>query len=361
MYWQVIPRYIQKIDLRTAIKTGIAAGCSFYIAKSYSHLLDRPDAFASGLWCVVTTIIVMQANIGSTYKAGVMRISGIVIGSLMGGAFSAQFGTDFFTLAVAVAASNILCMLFLFKEASRIAGLTVAVVMISSMANSQMSPWAFSLFRSLDAFIGILVAIVISHLVWPEQTWLHIQNQFFKAVQQAKKCFHETVKKFAQPKTPSTEIEELFNRLIQLHSELNDAKLTFAPDERDMENWLSAVQGLDAIAESIAIIQSIPKSNLMVIFDESLKIQVDNFIDATDEAFSDLLSLCVDNTPVKLTEKINPIEQTLWDDLERFRNTHTTRNFALADVENFYTFFYNLRFISRQLRFLQEHLQSFYA
>jgi len=355
--WKNIRKYLSRIDLRIAVKTGIAASCSFYAASWYTKYLDRPDSLASGLWCVVTAIVVMQSNIGTTYKAGMNRLLGIVIGSIVGGFLTESFGAEIVALGAGVSATIFICSLLQLKDSYRIAGLSVAIVMLSWAAHPISSPWTVSFFRSLDSTIGILIAIIVSHLVWPEQTWMHIKNQFQKAVHLAKKSFHETVN--IQPqKNPSMDMQELFNLLVDLHNELEDTKLDFFTFSSERENWLLAVQGLDSVAESIAIIRGIPKSNFVNLFDESLKQHLEAFINDSESSFEDILEICVENVPAKPEDLLEDQEQVFWQDLERFRNTRTTRNFSLTDVESFYSYFYHLRFISRQLRLMKQYLHT---
>lgn len=349
---------LNKFDLRIAIKTGVAASCSLFIAKSYSHFFSRPEIFISGLWCVVTTIVVMQANVGSTYKAGGIRFLGIIVGSVLG-ALACQFvEVSILSLGVSVAAAILLCSILNLKEAYRIAGLSVAVVMVSWTVHPEANPWVISFFRSLDATVGILIAIIISHLVWPEQTWLAISNQFLKSLQVAKTCYHDAVK-ILGPKTKVHNLNELSILLAKLHADLDDTKLDFFSFEK-RESWILAAQSLDRLAESIGVVQEIPKENLANIFDQSLSYEVEKFIEETQTAFEELQSLCMAASYIPYSDRLKEQERLLTEDLERFRNARLTRNFSLSDVENFYSYFYHLHFVARQLYAIESQLNKDY-
>lgn len=340
--------FLNGLDFRIAVKTGIAASCSYFAAKEYAHFFNRPDIFLSGLWCVVTTIVVMQANVGGTYKAGWVRFLGIIIGSIFGALGVLYFGVTIPALGLAVAITIFACSLLRIKEAYRIAGLSVAVVMLSWVGHPEASPWAIAFFRSLDATVGIVIAIVISHVVWPEQTWINIRNQLLKSFQIAKNCYHNAVK-LSAPKVYGPELGELFNLLTQLHDELEETKLDFFALGKEREGWQLAVKGLDRLADSIAVLQRIPKANLANIFDTSLQWHVDKFIEETQNAFEELQTQCMQETEIGYSGILQEQEQVLREDLERFRGTHMTRNFSIADVENFYSFFFHLHLIAEQL------------
>lgn len=340
--------FLNSLDLRIAVKTGIAASCSYFIAKEYAHFFNRPDIFLSGLWCVVTTIVVMQANVGSTYKAGWIRILGVFIGSIFGATSVLYLGVSIPALGAATSITIFACSLLRMKDAYRIAGLSVAVVMLSWAVHPEASPWDIAFFRSLDALVGILVAIVVSHIVWPEQTWTNIRNQLLKTLQLAKTCYHNAVN-LSTPKIQGYELSELFNLLTKLHAELEDTKLDFFALEQERENWKFAIARLDRLAESIAVLQGIPKTNLTNMFDTDLEMHVQKFIEETQNAFEELQADCIEGAFIGYSFNLREQEQLLREDLERFRGTHLTRNFSMADVENFYSFFYHLHFIAQQL------------
>jgi hypothetical protein len=337
-----------KLDLRIAIKTGIAASCSYFIAREYVSFFARPDSLISGLWCVITTIVVMQANVGSTYKVSVIRLLGVAIGSLLGGISTHYFGASLLGLGMCVTIATFVCSLFQLKEAYRIAALSVAVVMLSWAVHPEASPWVISFFRSFDSTVGILVAIFVSHIIWPDQTWANINAQFLKALQMAKLCYHEAVKTAAS-KNYGDELSELIGLLAKLHQEVDDTKLDFFTFGEERERWVIAVQALDSLVESIAVLGQIPKAHLVNIFDESLRVHLEAFIETVQNAFEGLQSQCMAGATLDYKEPLQAQEKLLTADLERFRGTHQTRNFAIADVESLYSFFYQLRHIAQQL------------
>lgn len=349
--------YLKKIDLRIAVKTGIAASCSYFVAKWYSQFFSRPDILASGIWCVVTTIVIMQANIGGTYKAAGTRFLGVFIGSLMGGLLTSNFGQATFTLGASVTATILLCSLFQLKDAYRIAALTVAIIMVSTAVHPETSPWTICFFRSLDSAVGIIIGIVITHVVWPEQTWWSIRIHLLKTLQMAKECYNKAIKLDSGKVNPK-EIDDLLDLLNKLHTELEDTKLDFFAFDEQREKWLITAQALDRLAESIAVMQGIPKDNITKILDERIARHLEKFIKETENGFDNLQSICMSVSSSSAPEELKKQEQFFLEELERFRNTHLTRNFPLVDVENFYSFFYHLRFIANQLYKIEKQLQE---
>src|SRR5262249_27122311 len=150
--------------------------------------------------------------------------------------------------------------------------------------------------------VGIIVAIVISHLVWPEQTWLNINNLFLKSLQIAKVCCHDALK-ISGAKMVLLNINEFFQLLVKLHSDFENTKFVFFSLEKH-ESWSMAVQSLDRLAESIATAQGIPKENLVNIFDESLTLQVEKFIEEIQSAFEELQSQCMEASSINFSDRL---------------------------------------------------------
>ncbi len=377
--WRMIKQFFKRLDLRIATKTAIAAGCSYAIANAYSAYFSRPDTLTSGLWCVVASIVVMQANIGSTYKAGGMRFIGSIIGSIIGATSTYYLAVTPVTLGLTVAITIVVCAILRLQEAYRIAALSGAVVMLSWTVHPELvTPWEIGFFRSLDASVGIIIAIIVSHIILPEQTWLNIQNKFIQSVQIAKTYFHQAAEipksqinsttiseNTVVEKKQNKELQNLLDLLTKLRAEVDEAKVDFFSFNfnNNGNDWLLIIRDLDILVETIAIIDEIPKENLNTILDESLKWHVEKFIDECQKTFDDLQSICLKtNLPVTestaLSEKIPENEHLLVVELERFRKTHVTRDFALADVENLYSYFFHLRYIAKLLRKIKQQLMQ---
>ncbi len=73
-----------RINFKIAVRTGVSASIGLLLGSQFSRLTERPDNLSNGLWCVVSAIVVLQAQIGGTYKAAWNRFFGVTIGALIG-------------------------------------------------------------------------------------------------------------------------------------------------------------------------------------------------------------------------------------------------------------------------------------
>jgi len=146
-----------------AAKTAVAAGLCWWIATLFG--------LHDGYWGAISAIIVLQSNFGATISASRDRILGTVIGALLGFAF-AQFGALPWNYILAVLTAVIVCGLMGLRSSSRLAGITISIVMLVKTG----SHWTLALDRVLEVFLGVVVAIAISTLVLPDRARLRLRD-----------------------------------------------------------------------------------------------------------------------------------------------------------------------------------------
>ena len=104
-----------------AAKTALAAALCWWIATLFG--------LHDGYWGAISAIIVLQSNFGSTISASRDRILGTLIGAVFGFSFT-QFGALPWNYILAVLAAVILCGLLGLRSSSRLAGVTITIVML---------------------------------------------------------------------------------------------------------------------------------------------------------------------------------------------------------------------------------------
>jgi uncharacterized membrane protein YccC len=146
-----------------AAKTALAAGLCWWIAKLFG--------LNDGYWGAISAIIVLQSNFGATISASRDRILGTLIGALIGFAF-AQFGALPWNFILAVLAAVIVCGMLGLRSSSRLAGVTICIVMLVKSG----SHWTLALDRVIEVIIGIVMAIAVSTLVFPDRARLRLRD-----------------------------------------------------------------------------------------------------------------------------------------------------------------------------------------
>jgi uncharacterized membrane protein YccC len=165
-----------------AARTALAAALCWWIALRFG--------LQDGYWGAISAIIVLQSNFGATITASRDRILGTTIGAAFGFGFS-LFGVLPWNFILAVLSAVILCGLLGLRNSSRLAGVTICIVMLVERTGSH---WLLALHRVGEVFLGIVVAIAVSTLVFPDRARLRLRdglaqeflvlNAFFEGVLQ---------------------------------------------------------------------------------------------------------------------------------------------------------------------------------
>ena len=124
-----------------------------------------------GYWGAISAIIVLQSNFGATITASRDRVLGTLIGALFGFSFS-LLGTVPWNYILAVFAAIVICGLLGFRSSSRLAGVTITIIMLVQSS----SHWTVALTRVGQVLFGILVAVVVTTLVFPDRARLHLRD-----------------------------------------------------------------------------------------------------------------------------------------------------------------------------------------
>lgn len=147
-----------------AAKTALAAALCWVIALRFG--------VHDGYWGAISAIIVLQSNFGATITASRDRILGTLIGAAFGFTFS-LFGTLPWNYIAAVLLAVIICGLLGLRNSSRLAGVTITIIML---VQSSSSHWLLALHRVGEVLLGIVVAILVSTFVFPDRARLRLRD-----------------------------------------------------------------------------------------------------------------------------------------------------------------------------------------
>lgn len=156
------PLIIAKQDpatLKHAARTTFAALASLLVAR----LFRLPETY----WAAISTLIVMQSNLGTTLPISMQRFVGTAVGAIFGGFVGMYFPGNVAAFGVALFAIGILSASFkVERTAYRHAGITLLIVTLVPRAANE---WLVAMHRFFEVSIGIGVGLAVS-AVWPEAT-----------------------------------------------------------------------------------------------------------------------------------------------------------------------------------------------
>jgi uncharacterized membrane protein YccC len=161
------PRWMSREHRRLLIhatKTALAAGLCWWLAMRFG--------MHDGYWGAISAIIVLQSNFGATITASRDRLLGTLIGAVLGFEFSFVGALPWNYLAAVILAITI-CGLLGFRSSSRLAGVTTTIVMLVQHGGSH---WTVALDRVGQVALGIVVALGVATLIFPDRARLRLRD-----------------------------------------------------------------------------------------------------------------------------------------------------------------------------------------
>jgi uncharacterized membrane protein YgaE (UPF0421/DUF939 family) len=150
---------LTRVNWRQGLKTAIAAGICL--------ALVRVLGFKQGYWACVSTIVVMQSESADTFKASRDRLIGTAFGALAGWGAASVWQGRLVIYAVMVLVLILALEMFDFEKAGRLAGVTATIILL---APSSSPHWIVARDRFLEVSFGIVVALVVSQVLWRQTT-----------------------------------------------------------------------------------------------------------------------------------------------------------------------------------------------
>jgi len=162
----------QSQQTRHAIKTALAA----IIAVIVYQFFDLPN----GYWAVITTVIIMQSNMDSgsleiTLKFALQRLIGTVSGAIIGFAVLFLIDPTHWELLIIIFLI-ILLGSFLVNVYSgfNLAGPTAVIILL--LAHHEPLSKNIAFIRSIEIFLGVIIAIVVTLFIWPYRVNDHLKS-----------------------------------------------------------------------------------------------------------------------------------------------------------------------------------------
>lgn len=161
------------------IKEPVVIAFTAVVCLCLAKLLKLPQ----GYWAVMSSIIVMQANVKETISASSNRLAGTAIGAIIGGIFLKLYGVHVWVFGIAVMVVVLICISLNLKQSYRLAAVTVAIILLVQHTES---PWMTALHRFLEVSLGVVVALLISLMMDPKYTEALFQKWMSKVLIKSK-------------------------------------------------------------------------------------------------------------------------------------------------------------------------------
>lgn len=140
-------------------RTAVAGVVSWYVAR----LFRLPEAY----WATITTMVVMQSELGAALTVSWQRFAGTALGAVVGGLIGLHHGYQMEALifGATVFLMGLFCAIVrLDRSAYRFSGVTLAIILLIS---SDKPAWLVATRRFFEVTVGIVVALILT-AIWPD-------------------------------------------------------------------------------------------------------------------------------------------------------------------------------------------------
>lgn len=355
--------YFERIQFRMAAKGGVAATLSLFFGVGLSQALNRPDSLVSGLFTVITSIVVLQAYLGGTYQAAWVRFLGTFIGTIIGCFFTLLLGSNAVALGISVFCTIAICSLLSLNESLRIASMSVSVVIISWGINPTVSPWTFGLFRFMDACMGIAIAVIVAHTLWPTQATRKVRLTIVDALKKMRHLYLIALSFETKGHANKRDAEKLMRESVELMRQtrgyLQESRVEIRT-KSSLSDWLFLIEHLEKTFELISHLKEIDKSQIKKIFTERLTRSTHSLILCIDLALEELAETLEERAQKKKPINVLGSLETLQEELINYREMQIAKKILIDDAENFFVYFHNLKALAEEVMKIDEKIHNLY-
>ena len=219
-----------------AAKTALAAALCWWLALRFG--------LHDGYWGAISAIIVLQSNVGATVTASRDRLLGTFMGAGLGFACSV-FGSLPWNYILAMLLAIIVCGLLQWRNSARLAGVTITIIMLVSKTGPRLG---LALDRVGEVLLGIVVALLVSTLVFPDRARLWLRDGLAQEFLVLGSFFEAILEGFRGAPSPDLlTLREDAQQLMRKNSQLLEA----ARNEPSSPGWREGLSMLSQFGRSL--------------------------------------------------------------------------------------------------------------
>ena len=340
-------------QVRHGLKTGFAVVLAYAVTRIFDlHMWQ---------WAVVSAVVAMQMTVADAIQSGVNRITGTVIGAVlgMGILMLTPQGDVWFGLALWVGAA--LCAsLSQYSPRYTMAAMTVVVVLL--VGAGEANKVAVGLGRMLEIAIGVGSALFVSVVLWPVRVADKLRRDLAAQYVECAAYLDTLVSAFLdrQRAMDYHMLEPLVDKAWNNHElYLRVRKHESIVYQYDHDVLKVQVRTLDrAISHLKPLLETLndyeAPQGFDVIMAPELRRQTDAIMATLRHLGGSTPAAPVPDLVRTLTELVDITEKRL----DQLRNEGATNRLNLHQMLQFYTFFHSLRGLATDLLFALDRIQN---
>lgn len=330
-----------QIQAKMALKMSVAATLSCLIAQALNW--DFP------FYAVIAAIIVMGSTSGNTANQGIQRVMGTVIGVVAGIAFSLLFGNTSWAIAFSSFVAIFLAYALNLRDAAKLSGfLSVSIIL-----NEQGSPWHYAWGRFLETGLGIVVAVLVSNLLFPAHAGSELRRCFFQLLEHLEQLYQMVIQGALQndydreaANAIKTQLFTLFQESRALRKEIQQGQGGESNETIPEESWDFLVH---RIWEHIATMEHIVITKKETHHWQTLADELNQLAQTSSAAMLSLAGAVRSRQKQLPLPKLEAALARATTEFTIVESTDSTYPFPVEPLLKFFTFFYTMEEVGRKL------------
>ncbi|MBY0525284.1 MAG: FUSC family protein [Gemmataceae bacterium] len=341
------------MSAKHALKTAIAAALTLL----FYRILALSDT-SNEIWAVVSAVIVMQSNLGSSFKASANRIQGTAIGALIGVLSAWLVGVNILSLGMAVGLTVLVCSRLNWPESLRLAGATTAVVMLGVRGSA---PWEMGWQRFLDIVTGIGMALAVQILVLPSRAGRELRHALADTLRTCGEFYRTAATAYLDGDYVPTKVEAVreasrleLRRALDLLQDVKSEPMGHREEDAALPMLVGQVQ--DSRVRVLAV-DAAARDRLQDAYYLKLEPHLTRLIQVSADAFAWLAQAMRGEQDLPPRPDLEQAVAAVDAEFARLRQQHATREFSIDEVLRFCTFYFSVRALARDLQTMAERLR----
>jgi uncharacterized membrane protein YccC len=152
---------------RMAVQIALVSLLAYLSGSLFTRMIQGSESQIGALWSTISAIVVLQTTQRETVATAWLRVLGTLIGAIVSVVYLSLLPFSLIGMASSIGVVVFLCHTIGVPDHARLAALTVAVIMVVSLADPGMNPLVNAGLRFGESCIGTVLAVLVV-LVWPK-------------------------------------------------------------------------------------------------------------------------------------------------------------------------------------------------
>lgn len=239
-----------KIGMRT-IKTAIAVALSVFICQ----LFKLTSPFFAGIAAIIT----MQSTVVNSFEIGKNRMLGTVFGAFIGLVGSLIAPENPIAIGIGIIIIITICNFLGWKKPISIATIVFLSIMLVQKDGSRLH---YSVYRTIDTFVGIIIGVLINYFIVPPDSEIKIKASFKTLLNECNTIVKNIIYNLSDIKLDSVKNElKLLDTNFECLKEEIKLNLSKNIEYNDIQNTLTLFENLYNNLSIVSNMESNPKIN----------------------------------------------------------------------------------------------------